>query len=245
MYSNYLILFVTLYWLWTVASAVLLQRSDFETFIRRSWIYSRSKPQFSIPHLLHIWNDSFPFLIRHRLPLIVSNSRTINVSKIYQRYEEKEEKEEWKKGGKKSSRFIPLTNQSDVKKRRRKIVVEEYTRFRVLEIQGRGANNACKHAQTGEESRMHRGCIESAPFGEHFVSLEDPTLVPKGSETDNSWRVVRGRSEGGWEVADKFLERFRQLEEALDVRKAASKDRWACLPVRSCLNFKVRRWGRP
>lgn len=245
MYSNYLILFVTLYWLWTVASAVLLQRSDFETFIRRSWIYSRSKPQFSIPHLLHIWNDSFPFLIRHWLPLIVSNSRTINVSKIYQRYEEKEEKEEWKKGGKKSSRFIPLTNQSDVKKRRRKIVVEEYTRFRVLEIQGRGANNACKHAQTGEESRMHRGCIESAPFGEHFVSLEDPTLVPKGSETDNSWRVVRGRNEGGWEVADKFLERFRQLEEALDVRKAASKDRWACLPVRSCLNFKVRRWGRP
>lgn len=88
---------------------------------------------------------------------------------------------------------------------------------------------------------MHRGCIESAPFGEHFVSLEDPTLVLKGSETDNGWRVVRGRSEGEWGIADKFLERFRQLEEALDVRKAASKDRWACLPVRSCLNFKVRR----
>lgn len=246
MYSNYLILFVTLYWLWTQwpVRCCCNDPTSKRLSVDRESIPDRSFP-FPIFFIFETILIPFPFLIRHRLPLIVSNSRTINASKIYQRYEEKEEKEEWKKGGKKSSRFIPLTNQSDVKKRRRKIVVEEYTRFRVLEIQGRGANNACKHAQTGEESRMHRGCIESAPFGEHFVSLEDPTLVPKGSETDNSWRVVRGRSEGGWEVADKFLERFRQLEEALDVRKAASKDRWACLPVRSCLNFKVRRWGRP
>lgn len=42
---------------------------------------------------------------------------------------------------------------------------------------------------------MHRGCIESAPFGEHF---EDPTLVPKGSETDNGeWCVEEARRKVG------------------------------------------------
>lgn len=227
-----------------MASAVLLQRSDFETFIRRSRIHSRSKPPLPNRIPISFILETIPFLIRRRTPLIESNSRALLKYTNATRRRRRRTRRRSEKRGNESSRFvrnIPLTNQSDVRKRRRKIVVGEYTRFGVLEIQGRGANNACKHAQTGEESRMHRGCIESAPFGEHFVSLEDPTLVLKGSETDNGWRVVRGRSEGGWGIADKFLERFRQLEEALDVRKAASKDRWACLPVRSCLNFKVRR----
>lgn len=46
---------------------------------------------------------------------------------------------------------------------------------------------------------------------------------------------------GEMAAADKFLGRFRQLEEALGVGKEAAEDRWACLPVRRCLNFKVRR----
>lgn len=202
------------------------------------------------PSIANLFPDRSPvsfiletILIPFPIQTIFNRIKFENASKIYQGRRSE------KKGGKESSRLIrniPLTNQSDVRKRRRK-----EDRWRIHKISRArnprkgGANNACKHAQTGEESRMHRGCIESAPFGEHFVSLEDPTLVPRGSETDNSWRVVRGRSEGGWGIADKFLERFRRLEEALDVRKAASKDRWACLPVRSCLNFKVRRWGRP
>lgn len=32
-----------------------------------------------------------------------------------------------------------------------------------------------------------------------------------------------------------------ELEVALGIRKEAAEDRWACLFVRRCLNFKVRR----
>lgn len=77
MYSNYLILFVTLYWLWIVASAVLLQRSDFETFIRRSRIHSRSKPPLPNRIPISFILETIPFLIRRRAPLIESNSRAL------------------------------------------------------------------------------------------------------------------------------------------------------------------------
>lgn len=61
-----------------------------------------------------------------------------------------------------------------------------------------------------------------------------------------SWQktalCVRGCVEESAKVsADKFFERFRWLEEALGVRKAEARNRWACLPIRRCLNLKLRR----
>lgn len=191
-----------------MASAVLLQRSDFETFIRRSRIHSRSKPPLPNRIPISFILETIPFLIRRRTPLIESNSRALlkytNATRRRRRRSEK-------KGERIFSFHSKHPSNESIRREKEKT---EDRRWRIHKIwrarnPGRGANNACKHAQTGEESRMHRGCIESAPFGEHFVSLEDPTLVPKGSETDNGWRVVRGRSEGGWGIADKFLERFR------------------------------------
>lgn len=198
--------------------------------------------EFPFPSRIRIRNHpDFLSLFREQdvdQSLIESNSTTIiiiiiNASKKY-KYNAT------RKRGKGKSRFTSKhpseTNGSDVKGK------TEDGRWRIHKIsrtrnprRGRKQRvQTCRNRRRiADASRMHR----KRPIWRAF-RRSNPRSQGLG---DRQRRVVRGRSEAEGGVPDKFLERFRQLEEALDVRKAAWKDRWACLPVRSCLNFKVRR----
>lgn len=203
-----------------------------------SRIYSRSKN--SLFHLVR--NDPGPLSISRESKdvdqsLIEFNNDHHNHQLLKNTNTRRYEKKRRKKGKNRfASKHPSETNGSDVKEK------TEDGRWRIHKISRtrnprRGRKQRVQTCRNGrriaDASRMHR----KRPIWRAF-RRSNPRSQGLG---DRQRRVVRGRSEAEGGVPDKFLERFRRLEEALDVRKAAWKDRWACLPVRSCLNFKVRR----